>query len=458
MTMTGKNIWGTWLLSAAALLVTMAVSVEGQRQDPAANAGAALGSNGDITFHRDVLPILQDNCQSCHRPGQIGPFSLLDYRGTRPWARAIRDRVIKREMPPWFADPHYGKFANDTSLSQQEIDTIVRWVDAGAPEGNPTDAPPPVEWPEGGWQIKPDFVVKGPEYLVPKTGILDWQYMVVPTGFTEDTWVSSMEMRPGSDPRVTHHYCVFVVPKMANVKYGELVSLRDLGVGGEGRDGCYEPGQGPFDYRKQQAGRLIPANSDIIFEMHYNPRGQEVLDQPQIGFTVLEQAPKRKFVFQNVGNGARINIAPHQADYKAPVQEGVLTEDSEIVWMQGHAHYRAKEMRFTITYPDGRSEVALHVRWNPNWQQVYYPEKPIIAPKGTLLTIEGWYDNSSRNPFNPDPAAPVPFGLGAAEEMLFPTFGFVVDASVETKQIAKPSPRADRTFTVRTESVGETNQ
>jgi hypothetical protein len=417
-------------------------------------------AQGDsVTFYRDVLPIFQDSCQVCHRPGQIGSFSMLRYDETRPYARAIKRRVLKREMPPWFADPAVGHFANDPSLPPEQIEKIVRWVDSGAQAGNPKDAPAPVAWSDGGWTIAPDMVVKGPEYLVPKSGVLDWMYMAMPMNFERDTWVTSMEMRPGKDASITHHYCVYVVPKLKDVKYGvPSTSPADFGVGaGDGFDGCYETGQGPFDYRPYQAGRLIPANSDMIFQMHYNPQGkQAVLDQPQIGFTIAKSPPPRQFVFQNIGSGRLIDIAPREANYKAPLQEAELTVDTEIVWMQGHAHYRAKEMRFTIAYADGRVEPALHLNWNPFWQQIYYPTEPIVAPKGTVLQIEGWYDNSTRNRFNPDPDARVPFGLQATEEMLFPTFGFVVDGSFDTKaaKVIKPTPRADASYTVIEKPAG----
>ena len=170
--------------------------------EPAANQNSARV----ITFHKDVLPVLQRNCQSCHRPGQIGPFSMLTYKDTRPWARAMKLAVVSKAMPPWFADPRYGHFNNDRSLKQDETDTIVGWVDSGAPEGDPKDAPPPVEWPQGGWQIKPDVTFDLPPYPVPATGIREWERMAFPAPFKEDTWVTSVEILPGV-PAVVHHMC-----------------------------------------------------------------------------------------------------------------------------------------------------------------------------------------------------------------------------------------------------------
>jgi mono/diheme cytochrome c family protein len=180
-----------WLLSASPWVAT-----------PAASQAAA----GAVTFYKDALPILQKNCQSCHRPEQIGPFSMLTYKDTRPWARAIKAAVASRAMPPWFADPRFGHFNNDRSLKQADIDTIVAWVDHGAVEGDPKDSPPPMEWPAGGWQIKPDVTFDMPPYTVPANGIREWERIAFPAPFKEDTWVTSVEILPGV-PAVVHHLC-----------------------------------------------------------------------------------------------------------------------------------------------------------------------------------------------------------------------------------------------------------
>jgi hypothetical protein len=417
-----------------------------------ARALAADVSTNAPTFHKDVLPILQRNCQNCHRPGQIGPMSLLTYDEARPWAKAIKAAVASKKMPPWFADPQFGHFRNDRTLKPQEIATLVKWADDGAVAGNVKDAPDPVVWPADGWRIKPDVIVKGVEYhITQKTGVMPWLYVTVPTGFKEDTWVTSMEMRPGSNPSLTHHYCVFVIPHREDVKYGVFTATtQGAATNGSPFEGCYEKGQEEFDYRPQHAGRLIPANSDVIFQVHYAPNGQEAIDLPQLGFTVTKQRPARQYVFLNVGSGHMINIKPNDPDYKAPEQEGQLNVDAEIVWMQAHAHYRAKEMTLNIAYPDGRKETALRVNWNPNWQGLYYPVQPIQAPKGTLLHTIGRYDNSANNPFNPDPSAPVVFGEQAKDEMLFITYGAIVDGSLDLSKVkvVQPSARAARDYTI----------
>ena len=164
--------------------------------------GVAMAAevSSEPTFNKDVLPILQKNCQTCHRPGQIAPMSFLNYQSTRPWAKAMKLAVSTGKMPPWFADPRYGHFENDRTLPQSDIDTIMKWADASAPEGDAKDAPPPVQWPENGWRIKPDIIVNGPEFKVPAKGIVEWTNVTVPSGFTKDTWITSIELRP--DPKV----------------------------------------------------------------------------------------------------------------------------------------------------------------------------------------------------------------------------------------------------------------
>ena len=196
---------------AVAALVAASVGSVTQAQAPSPAPAVAAA----VTFHKDVEPILQKNCQSCHRPGQIAPMSLLSYQAARPWARAIKTKVVAREMPPWFADPQHGKtYITDRSLAQADIDTIAKWVDAGAPEGDPKDAPPPVEWPKDGWSIQPDVVVRGPSFKVPArppSNVIEWTTIIVPTGFTKDTWITSVEIKP-SDLQTTHHICISFQP------------------------------------------------------------------------------------------------------------------------------------------------------------------------------------------------------------------------------------------------------
>src|SRR5215469_3219153 len=186
---------------------------------------AASADSAPVTFHKDVLPILQKNCQGCHRPGQVAPMSFLTYDTARPWAKAMKVAVLTKKMPPWFADPQFQHFANERSLRPNEVETISKWADAGAPEGNPKDAPPAVNWPKDGWEIQPDIVVNGPETKVPahpKNNVIEWMYVTVPSGVTKDTWITSLQVRP-SEPSVTHHICIYFKPHTADVEYNKPV-------------------------------------------------------------------------------------------------------------------------------------------------------------------------------------------------------------------------------------------
>src|SRR5499433_3312945 len=182
---------------------------------------AEASAAGAVTFNKDVLPILQRNCQTCHRPNNIAPMSLLTYESARPWAKAMKAAVVTRKMPPWSADPQYGHYSNDPSLKQSEIDTIVKWADSSAPQGDAKDAPPPLQWPENGWTTKPDLVLKGVPYTVPPApakNVIEWMTLTTPSGFTKDTWVTSVEIKP-SELAVTHHICISFVPHRPGVVY-----------------------------------------------------------------------------------------------------------------------------------------------------------------------------------------------------------------------------------------------
>src|ERR1041385_2917012 len=249
------------------------------------------------TFNKDVLPILQKNCQSCHRPGQIAPMSLLTYKDARPWAKAMKNDVVTRKMPPWFADPQYSHFRNDRTLAQNDIDIIVSWVESGAAEGDTKDAPAPIQWPERGWQIQPDIIIDLPEFKVPANGILEWTDITIPGPFKKDTWITSMEILP-DNPQVIHHIGVLFRPHTPDVVYYKpefAVIPRDdsgsafprhknappRGVAGSAIqrarassvEASYVPGISAFDYRIYGAGKLVPAGTDIIFSMHYTPDG-----------------------------------------------------------------------------------------------------------------------------------------------------------------------------------------
>jgi hypothetical protein len=432
----------------------------------------------DPTFSKDVLPILQKNCQSCHRPGQTAPMSLLTYENARPWARAIKSAVATKKMPPWFASPQYGHFTNDKSLKQADIDTIVQWVDAGAPQGDPKDAPPAIEWPTDGWMIKPDLIVDGPTYDVPAKSIVEWQWVVVPSNFTKDTWVTSIEVRPEQIP-VTHHICLSFRPHHPEVPYGvsifnkpnierdaDGVEIRKPGQPGFGGQGasqqgipqaalvgggieeCYEPGRGPADFRPYGAAKLIPAGTDIWVNLHYTPNGTPVTDRIRIGFTLAKEPPTRRYLALSMSSTQdrnRFAIPPYDGNYEAPPAEATFAEDLELVGLMPHMHVRGKSATFYLDYPDGRSEIVLDVpKYDFNWQQWF--DTSIKVKKGTKLRVIARFDNSANNKFNPDPSKTVYYGDQTWEEMHFPSFGVVVDDLTldARKVLARPAPTPAR--------------
>jgi hypothetical protein len=435
--------------------------------------GPSTISPESTTFNKDVLPILQKNCQGCHRPGQIAPMSFLDYQSTRPWAKAMKAAVLTRKMPPWFADAKYGHFSNDRALKQSEVDAIVAWADGGAKEGDPQDAPPAVAWPTDGWQIQPDYIVKGPRYDVPATGIMEWTNVVMPSGFTKDTWITSLEIKP-SALQVTHHICIRFIAHTTEIKYGVPVWIdkqRDAngselprpkgekqqlpgvaGVPGDDREalaarsvspggleGCYVPGLQAADYRVFNAAKLIPAGADIVFQLHYTTIGKPMTDVPEIGFTIAKEPPQRRFISYNaqpaVGTDSEVfRIPPNDGNWASPPAEILFNEDAQLVWLMPHMHLRGKDMTYRIEYPTGEQKIILDVpHYDFNWQLGYYTD--IRVPKGSRMVVDAHFDNSPNNKFNPDPDRPVYYGDQTWEEMMAPFFGIVVDMKVDPKKV-----------------------
>jgi hypothetical protein len=476
----------------AALFVAITVAVM--------DTGVLTAQSASVTFHRDVLPILQKNCQGCHRPGQIAPMSFLTFETTRPWARAIKNAVVPRKMPPWFADPAYGHFLNDRSLKRGEIETLVKWVDTGAQPGDPKDAPPPIEWPVDGWQIKPDYIVEGPTYDVPAKGIVEWTWFVVPGGFTKDTWVTSIEVLP-SQLAVTHHVCLSYVQHSPDVRYNvpmlprgvirrdgegnevrapggqrgrpgqsdQVAGQRGGGRGGAAQGGagfpgilgvifgrsngtalieeCYEPGRPPADFRPYDAAKLIPAGTDIAVNVHYTPNGAAVTDHVRIGFTLAKEPPKRRYIAMSTSapsDPARFAIPPNDPNWQAPPAIVTFDHDVDLVGLMPHMHVRGKAARFDLEYPDGKKQTILNVpRYDFNWQLWY--DTSIKVPKGTTMKVYAWYDNSPGNKFNPNPNATVYYGDQTWEEMHFPSYGLVLDdPSIDPRRVVRNPPAPQR--------------
>jgi len=277
--------------------------------------GVSLTSAQVPTFYKDVVPILQKQCQGCHRPGEIGPMPLLSYSDVRPWAKSIKQAVLTRKMPPWYADPEHGKFSNDRSLTKAEIDTLAAWADTGSKPGQEKDAPPQISFVEG-WTIgKPDLVLDtGVDFKVPAEGTIQYTYFVIPTGFTEDKWVKDIEVRPGNKT-VVHHIVLYARPRnskfVAEAKPGapfvpkqqegpqkerppqtDRARLYGINAGSYEMVGVYVPGGLAYRTRAGQA-RLIPAGTDLIFQMHYTANGKEAVDRSRVGITFAAESSGR---------------------------------------------------------------------------------------------------------------------------------------------------------------------
>src|SRR5215475_14275124 len=331
---------------------------------------AQMGSMNAPTYTKDVAPILQKHCQSCHRPGEAAPFSMLTYEETRPWAGAMKLAVRVKEMPPWFADPQIGHFSNERSLSQKDIDTIVAWATAGAPKGDPKDMPPPVNFLEG-WDIpKPDVTFQLPKaFAVPESGMVDYQYVIVPTGFTEDKWVQAAEVRP-TERSVVHHIIAyvrepgsnyfkdqkpgvfFVAPPAKTDEKADTSALpSDFLVG-------YAPGQ-PAEILHPGEGKLIKAGSDIVFEVHYTPNGKATTDQTKLGLVFAKTPPNERVLTLSASNGT-FKIPPGDPNYRVDASFTVGA-DVKLSGLHPHMHGRGKDFLYRVVYPSGETQVVLSV-------------------------------------------------------------------------------------------------
>jgi hypothetical protein len=416
--------------------------------------GSAAYAPAEITFYKDVIPILQNRCQVCHRPGESAPMPLLTYNGTRPWAKAIREVVVSRRMPPWFADPAYGKYANDRSLTPSEISILAAWVDAGAPEGNPAEAPKPPKLPED-WTIGvPDAVIEMPhEFHVPASGTIEYQYIRIPTMFTEDKWVEKVEVRPGNRA-VVHHLVVFArepgAPFLENLRPGIARGLpapktrpaannrAGVFIDTPGAEvlGVYVPGGVVWQLKPGQA-RLIKAGSDLIFQMHYTTNGTPGADRTRVG-VIFAKGPPTERVRSLVVANPYLRIPPRAADF--PVEARVtLHENARLVSLFPHMHVRGKAFEYRAIYPNGESEVLLRVpRYDFNWQLTYQLAQELPLPKGTVLECTARYDNSPANPHNPNPDAEVAWGDQTWEEMLAGFMDLAFDPAADPGDLVRP--------------------
>ena len=423
-------------------------------------AGIALAGTAQVTFTRDVLPILQNHCQECHRPGEAAPMAFLNYQQVRPWAKAIREAVLIRKMPPWFADPHYGKFQNDRRLSQQEIGTLVAWSDGGAREGDMKDAPPPRQFVDG-WDIgQPDAVFEMPQaYAVPAAGTVEYQYVVIPTGFSEDKWVQFAECRPGNR-KLVHHMIAFIREPgskwLKDAKPGipfvpARGERRKDAQGRERRDDDsvpnaellvgFAPGLPAAVLRPGQA-KLVKAGSDIVLQMHYTANGKAGDDRSKVGVIFAKQPPRER-IFTAAAVNNKFVIPAGDPNYEVH-SEITLYKDAKLTDLMPHMHLRGKDFVYKAVYPSGETETLLSVPgYDFSWQLFYYLSDQKILPKGTRIECTAHFDNSVNKAGNPDPTREVRWGDQSWEEMMIGWFDIAVPVDQNPIDVfRKPKPAA----------------
>ena len=429
------------------------------------SAASSVTVDTPPTFTNDVAPILFEKCIICHRPGEIAPMSLQTYGEVRPWARGIREKVLSGEMPPWHADPAYGTFRNDRSLTEEQIDTIVAWVDAGAPKGSDADLPKlpafVASW-QGG---EPDHVIESVEFVVPPEGQLDTLNFWVPVPFTEDRFAEALELRPGNTS-VVHHLRADLasIPEGSRIVEGILI-LSDgtpEEVDKERRANrtsdntqllSYVPGRGLQRY-PTGTGKRIAAGKHIMFNQHYQPTGRPERDQSKLGLWFSQAPATHEVYMRGVGSPLKgtdgtshyivegeqhkavggqagwrgfPNIPPFEEDYRV-VGITPVTEPITVYGFSPHMHLRGKDMSWMLTWPDGREQVLLRIpNYHFEWQIHYELEEPLAIPVGSTITSVAHYDNSVKNRYNPAPHKEVYWDSQSWDEMFIPYMEYTLD-------------------------------
>jgi hypothetical protein len=444
-----------WKHAAVILPVLVLVVLGGvSRGTPsgiAQNAGQQRFAAGAPTFYRDVLPILQQRCQICHRAEGIAPMRFETYEQTRPYAAAIAAAAQNKSMPPWFADPHIGHFSNDPSLSAGQIAVLAAWAAAGAPAGDARDAPPPIHWAES-WSIpQPDLILKMPKgATLPASGDVEYTYEIVATGFKEDRWVQEVEVLPSLRANV-HHAVVYIRPPdsqwMRHAPVGVPFSASTL-TDPDDRKGAhwtdsdvllvYAPGSSPDNWPDNMA-KFIPAGSDLVFQMHYTTNGHASRDQTSVGMIFAKHAPAQRVLTLQLTNDHFV-IPPGAPDYRVEAR-GTLPNDATLLSFFPHMHLRGKRFEYNIVHgennsgsrPDREMEPLLDVHYHFHWQMSYRLAEPRLLKAGTELQAVAWYDNSRNNPHNPDPEAAVRWGEQTYDEMMVGFFDVAVAANLDKR-------------------------
>jgi hypothetical protein len=397
----------------------------------------AADTGGSVTFARDIAPIFQEKCEECHHQGTAAPMSLSTYKEARLWAKSIREQVITRNMPPWHIDKTIGiqRFRYDRSLTDEQINAIVRWVDSGAPLGDIKDLPPPKQWPDNDWQLAkifgrpPDLVVKSAEITMPAQGVDVFIKSVVDVPLTEPRWVRAVEVRPGTlaGRKIMHHADIGPMRKEMSVGVGganpaDANTADNFNTSDEGLGLLAEWSMGKsYDVYRPDTGKLLEPGTRLCWDMHFSPAGEQIRTHAELAlyFYPKGETPKyrtRPLILAATPDGLDIppnSITVHQGFH-------VLQHPARIESFTPHMHMRGKAMEAKAILPDGTVKMLNHVsNFNSNWMMnyIYADDAAPVLPKGTIINVIAWHDNTAGNKRNPDPNQWVGWGQRAIDEM-----------------------------------------
>jgi hypothetical protein len=401
---------------------------------------AILGPDDkEVVYTRDVAPILYKHCATCHRPGEIGPFSLMTYADAAKRSDFIKEVTSEGRMPPWKAEPQPLKFHNERRLSDAEKATLARWAETGAREGDSKDLPPPPKFADG-WQLgEPDVVLKmAKPFTVRASGRDVYRCFVIPIPIDEDKTVSAVEFRPGN-PKVVHH-AIFYLDALGQARRKDRDGTGYEGFGGpgilpSGGLGGWAPGSMPR-FLPEDVGLYLKKGSDLVLQVHYHPSGKEETDQSMLG-VYFTKKPAAKTATGIAIASRNLYIPAGQKDHRVKSRSGELPVDVNVIAVTPHMHLIGREMTVTAALPDGGKTQLISIKqWDFNWQGAYGFEKPVRLPKGTVIHVEAAYDNSRDNPQNPsDPPRPVRWGEQTTDEMCIAFVQVTADSKEDLRKL-----------------------
>lgn len=434
----------SWTITYRGGVANLAAALNGQAPNPARINGCPLdlnagSSNLGISYHDDVAPILMEKCVVCHTEGGIGPWAMSSYTMVLGFSPMIREVLRTKRMPPWHADPHVGVWKNDISLSNKQTQTLVRWIEAGSPRGDGPDPLAETQFAHAQWPLgEPDLILNIPEFTVPTSGVVDYQFPAVENPLDHGVWIRAASVLPG-DREVVHHILAGTLNAGTSAEARDRLEFDNYLIG-------YAPGNESHTFPKD-TGVYVPPGGQFLFQMHYTPIGRPAVDQSKIGLYFHRERPGR-FYRQDVVINPTITIPPHEARHQE-IAYYVFDKPALLHDLVPHAHYRGVASKFEIETPDGSRETILSVpNYDFNWQRTYEFVEPKRIAAGSRLVHTTWYDNSSANPGNPDPDRAVPWGLQSWDEMLYGAFSYTyTDETTE-------APIHDESFAQTSKFIG----